>query len=55
MGIAIAESGGAGEIVGIQVRAISFFAECRMRGCGGRAAISIRPIDYIGRRRARTC
>jgi hypothetical protein len=43
MGIGIAESGGAGEIVGIQVPPISFFAECMMRGCGARAAISIRP------------
>jgi hypothetical protein len=49
MGIAFTESGGAGEIVGIQVPTISFAAECVMRRCAARAVISIRPVDYIGR------
>ena len=49
MGIAITESGGAGAIVGIQVRSITFAAQCIMPRCGARAVISVRPIDYIGR------
>ena len=32
-----------------QVGPIAFAARCIMRGCGVRAAISIRPVDYIGR------
>lgn len=47
MGIGMSETG-AGTIVGIQMRPISFAARCVMRGCGACAIMSIRPIDHIG-------